>query len=232
MIQRIRNYTKAAPQRDARKLFIICEGNETEPNYFNFFKSLSSNLAIITIPSENGETDPIKLMEYAEQNLLKHVRSENPDYLQNDQVWFVIDTDDWQQQGKIEILREFCAQTNAQLVSQYDEHPKYAMWNVAQSNPQFELWHYYHVYNELPKLEDVEQYVSFKEYVNDKISGGFNVAIHSVYMSEAIVNAEQHFQRDKQGYPILFSTEVYLLCQEILPFVKRDLEKLKSKLSL
>lgn len=232
MIQRIRNYTKSAPQRDARKLFIICEGNETEPNYFNFFKSLSSNLAIITIPSENGKTDPLKLMEYAEQNLLNSVRSENPDYLQNDQVWFVIDTDDWQRQGKIEILREFCAKANAQMVSQYDEQPKYAMWNVAQSNPQFEIWQYYHVYNELPKQEEVEKHASFKEYVNAKISGGFSAATHPVYMKEAIANAEQHFQRDEYGCPILYATEVYLLCQEILPFVKHDLEKLKNKLSL
>lgn len=64
MITRRKNYTKQAPTRDARKLYIFCEGVGTEPSYFSFFEGLSTNLEIITVPPESG-TDPLKLLELA-----------------------------------------------------------------------------------------------------------------------------------------------------------------------
>ena len=50
MIQRNRRYIKNEPSKDAHKIYVICEGSETEHNYFTFFKELSSNLEIIDIP--------------------------------------------------------------------------------------------------------------------------------------------------------------------------------------
>lgn len=232
MIQRIRSYTKPSPSRDARKLYIVCEGNDTEPVYFEFFKGLTSNLSIIPIRSENGKTDPEKLKEWAEQNLINASTFDKPDYQQDDLVWFVIDTDKWQEQGKIKVLRDFCEHVNADEVAQHSEHPVYQMWNIAQSNPQFELWHYYHIYNEKPLIAEVEQYASFKEYVSNKIHGGFNPLIHPAYMKDAIVHSENNFCVDAEGYPMLFSTEVHLLCKQIFPFIKRDIEKLRNKLSV
>lgn len=44
MILRRRTYEKAAPSRDAQKIYIICEGKEREKDYFEFFKEISSNL--------------------------------------------------------------------------------------------------------------------------------------------------------------------------------------------
>ena len=43
MIRRIRDYSKREPSRDAHKIYIICEGKGTEPNYFAFFEGMSSN---------------------------------------------------------------------------------------------------------------------------------------------------------------------------------------------
>ena len=70
MIQRRRDYDKREPSRDAHKIYIVCEGKGTEPNYFAFFEGLSSNLQVITIPPEDGKTDPLKLMERANQILI------------------------------------------------------------------------------------------------------------------------------------------------------------------
>lgn len=78
MIQRVRNYEKQAPSRSAQKIFIICEGDTTEPNYFNFFTGLSSNLAVIPIPSENGKSAPVKLMEWAKAHMKEGGNA--PDY--------------------------------------------------------------------------------------------------------------------------------------------------------
>lgn len=73
MITRRKDYSKKEPSRDSLKVYVVCEGTETEPNYFGFFEGLSSNLQIIILPP--------------------------------DRVWFVIDTDSWEREGKIDVLR-------------------------------------------------------------------------------------------------------------------------------
>lgn len=94
MIQRRREYGKREPSRDAHKIYIVCEGKGTEPDYFAFFEGLSSNLQVITIPPTDG-TDPLKLMERAKQVLIGEEREFTVEYEHGDTVWFVIDTDEW-----------------------------------------------------------------------------------------------------------------------------------------
>lgn len=65
MIERRKDYSKKSPSKEACKIYIVCEGKETETNYFEFFQGLSSNLHLIIIPPENGKTDPLKLLEQA-----------------------------------------------------------------------------------------------------------------------------------------------------------------------
>ncbi len=83
MITRIKAYSKQSPSKDARKLYLFCEGEGTEPDYFSFFKGLSSNLAIITLPPENG-SDPLKLMELSKSKLLSEDSRYVMDYRSKD----------------------------------------------------------------------------------------------------------------------------------------------------
>ena len=69
MITRRKDYSKKSPTKDASKIYIVCEGAETEKNYFGFFEGLSSNLELIVIPPQEG-TDPLKLMALAQHELL------------------------------------------------------------------------------------------------------------------------------------------------------------------
>lgn len=230
MIQRVRNYEKQAPSRSAQKIFIVCEGDATEPNYFNFFAGLSSNLAVIPIPPEDGKSDPIKLMEWAQSHMLSGQTA--PEYTEHDLVWFVVDTDEWQEQGKIAALRSFCSSINQRLAEANPDQRPYDMFHVAQSNPQFEIWHYYHIYDTLPEPEEVDRHATFKEFVNNQIRGGFDFKVHPVYVEDAILHAAELFARDAEGNPSLYSTEVYLLCQTILPFVKKPIDKMKQKVSV
>ncbi len=107
MITRRKDYTKREPSKDASKIYIVCEGAETEKNYFSFFEGLSSNLQLIVIPPEEG-TDPLKLMDLAQLTLLSETGRYSLDFKQKDQVWFAIDTDSWEKEGKIQPLRDFC----------------------------------------------------------------------------------------------------------------------------
>lgn len=210
-------------------MYLFCEGEGTEPDYFAFFKGLSSNLEIITLPPEHG-TDPLKLMELAKSKLLIEGSHYIMDYCANDSVWFVIDTDTWEKDGKITPLREFCASNNTAFPEKYTEVKPYSAWNVVQSNPCFEIWLYYHFYNEVPKLEDIEAHPSFKAFVSNAITGGFNFQNDPVKVETAVENARTNFSRNEEGKLGLFSTEVFELADVIIPFVRQHLDRLKGKM--
>lgn len=229
MITRRKDYTKHAPSKDASKIYIVCEGAETEKGYFNFFEGLSSNLELIIIPPEDG-TDPLKLMALAERILLSDIGKHSLDFMQRDQVWFAIDTDSWEKEGKIQPLREFCACQNDSIAKQYSEMKPYQAWNVAQSNPCFEIWLYYHLYNSLPDKELVKEYPSMKAFVDSLIVGGFDFQKDPARIDDAIKNTEINFTRQDNGNPTLFSTEQYILGKEIFRFVGPEIKKLRNKL--
>lgn len=124
MITRRKDYSKKPPTKDASKIYIVCEGAETEKNYFGFFEGLSSNLELIVIPPQEG-TDPLKLMALAQHELLDETRTHTLDFMQNDRVWFAIDTDSWEAEGKIQPLRDFCNLQNNKIKEDYDEVKPY-----------------------------------------------------------------------------------------------------------
>lgn len=229
MIPRRRDYCKREPSRDAHKIYLVCEGKGTEPAYFKFFEGLSSNLQVITIPSADG-TDPIKLMLRAQEVLLGDNRQYTVECEHGDTVWFIIDTDSWEKEGKIKPLREFCSAQNSAIKGQRDEMRPYPVWNVAQSNPCFEIWLYYHFYENKPDKEAVEGCASFKEYVHKVIAGGFDFEKDPARLETAITNTEANFHLGKDGKVSLFSTEMSKPGREILNFVKTELDKLRNKL--
>lgn len=227
MITRRKDYSKQPPSKDARKLYLICEGEGTEPNYFTFFKGLSSNLEIIPIPPESG-TDPIKLLDLAKSKLVNEDSRYIMDYRANDSVWFVIDTDSWEIEGKITPLRDFCAKSNTDFQEKYTEIKPYSAWNVVQSNPCFEIWLYYHFFKALPNPEEIESFPSFKAYVGSVISGGFDFQKDPVRVKAAVENAKTNFNYSDDGKLALFSTEVFKLAEEILLFVTQHLDRLQG----
>lgn len=214
-------------------VYLSCAKATTEPKYFGFFEKLSPRLDVIPIPSEDGKTDPIKLMQWAVENLISR-KAFDVDFYQGDTVWFVIDTDEWEEQGKISVLRQFCQQQNEALKEtikkQHYEKKPYNAWLVAQSNPCFEIWEYYHIYDEIPVIEEVEKYATFKEFVNAVIKGGFDSNTMPVELVKAISNAKSNFSKDDEGRLKLYATEVCLLAEEMLPFVKRDIDRLRNML--
>ena len=147
--------------------------------------------------------------------------SDAPKYRLNkeyaDEIWFVIDTDRWNEHNKIQPLKDFCNVCNR----------NYNGWKIAQSNPCFELWLYYHFWDSKPKEKDVKQFSGFKEYVNSQIKGGFDSRSMPVELQLAIDNALKNFESEN-NQPKLFSTEMHNLGKVILPFVKIQLDKAKE----
>lgn len=216
MIARKRIYEKAAPSRDAQKIYIFCEGERREKEYFDFFVGISSNLQIIPITPENSQSDPQKLMEQANRLFLVKNHPLDLDIQERDVVWFAIDTDDWGEEGKIKVLRSFCNDQNSNL--------RYSAWNVAESNPCLEIWLYYHIFEDKPDETEVSQYQSMKEFVDNKIRGGFDCSTMPAYIKSAIRNAENNYTASEDG-PSLYSTEEYLLGKDIWKYAGPEIER-------
>ena len=219
-LSRNKIYEKVETKIDAKKVYIFCEGEETEVKYFKYFQGLSSNIDIIPIPNDNGKSDPLKLKENA--NLLFFGNEDvlpqfelNKEY--KDEVWFVIDTDRWNKGNKIELLKEFC----------YSQDESENLCNVVQSNPCFELWFYYHFHENMPDENEVNSFTSFKEFVNSQIKGGFDTRSMPIELTTAIENSTKNFNITS-NQPDLFSTEVHNLGKVIISFVGKQLDKARQ----
>lgn len=230
MITRRKDYSKRTPSKDASKIYIISEGTDSEIKYFNFFIGLSSNLELIVIPSENG-TDPLKLRDLAKEKFFGTDRKHTLDYSQKDQIWFVIDTDTWEKEGKIAPLREFCSDNNSGISKEYDEIKSYKAWNVVQSNPCFEVWLYYHLYDEIPDIDSVPNDRNIKRYIDSLIGGGFDYECDPARIQLAIRRARKSFRTDANGKLEWFSTEFFRLGEQIEKFTGNETRKLLGKLT-
>lgn len=219
MLSRSKIYHKVELGKDAKKVFIFCEGDR-EYYYFNYFVGFSSNIDIIPVPNENGQSDPEKLYQNACVKLLGSI-TEKPKYdfkkEMGDEVWFVIDTDRWNEHGKIEKLKAKCASD--------------ADWRVAQSNPCFEIWLYFHFHPQKPISNEIEECTSFKEFVGKKIPGGFDSTKYPIYFQKAIKHSKGNFVKENDQ-PKFLSTEVFYVAESILPFIKEIIDELLAKHSI
>lgn len=95
---------------------------------------------------------------------------------------------------------------------------------VAQSNPCFEVWLYYHLHSQKPKPEDVEKFNGWKSFVNKSIKGGFDSRKHSIFIGTAIENTKKNYS-ETNGKIDIACTEVFKLAETFYPFVKSVIEE-------
>lgn len=199
-------YEKKEPFRDAFFFIVVCEGKNREPDYFRFFDGLSSRVKIVPVESDTGS---------APKQLIKNAINKEEELdakAERDRVWFVIDTDRWREQ--LHEIRQEC-----------NNHPH---WSVAQSNPCFEVWLYFHAKTTLPNLENIALCKSWKPYLPTIIQGGFNPDFHPIAIETAILNSKASYMEN--GYfPEPASTQLWKLGEELLPLIKKDLDRLKEK---
>lgn len=205
-------YQKVEPFKNAKKIYIFCEGERREIDYFRFFQGFASNIDIIPIPSDNGRSDPAKLKEQADQSIRNNSITLSEEL--SDEVWFVIDTDRWNEGNKIDELKAFVEVKKR----------SYEGWFLAQSNPSFEIWLYYHFNSNKPNNNEVNACASFKEFVALKINGGFDSRCMPLEIQQATLNAERNFESEN-GQPKIYSTEVFNLARQIISFTKAQLDQ-------
>ncbi|MCD4732086.1 MAG: RloB family protein [Bacteroidales bacterium] len=217
MILTNRLFTRRPPSREAKSIYIFCEGVKREYQYFLFFKEIDSRINIEIYPLKpNEDNSPQGLYKIACDCILKTKQNPNPKYelINGDEVWIVLDTDvDESESRKPQInkLRENCKQIN---------------WNVVQSNPCFEVWLYYHFFKEKPLFDGDALCKGWKPLLDEK--GGFDSRKHPILIQTATENSESNFI-ENEGLPAKGTTELFRLSKSILPIVK---EKINNVLTI
>ena len=198
-------YEKKVPFRDAFYFIIVCEGKNREPDYFRFFEGISSRVKIVPVESTDG-SNPMALINNA-------IKMEETLDVKEDRarLWFVIDTDRWRDQ--LHEIRKECK--------------PHSHWKVAQSNPCFEVWLYFHAKSNLPDLQNINQCNRWKPYLPTVIQGGFNPDFHPIAIETSIINSKANYVAT--GYfPDPGSTQLWKLGEELLPLIKKELDELKG----
>ncbi len=222
MILTNRLFKRELPSREAKSIYIFCEGVKREYQYFRYFKEKDSRINIEVYQLHPHEDNsPLGLLSIAKQSILPSEENNyNPKYTfqENDEIWIVLDTDaDKASSRKPQIIQieEFCGQKKD--------------WFIVQSNPCFEVWLYYHFSSEKPVFDGNVHCTTWKRMVNSSIDGGFDSRRHPIYIERAIANAEDNFELH-DGAPDIGSTVVFELAKSIFPLVEAKIKLVLQKI--
>jgi len=208
-----KNYKKEEGVFAPKSFFVIISGGEVrEKQYFQIISNQDKFGRIkIEFIADPKQLNPDGLLETAKykQKRYKSSQENTPD-----KVFIVSDTDHFY--SSIVRIKPECKKNSIILII---------------SNSCFEIWLYYGKFNKKPTdfvipADYLKISNSFKTYLGKKVKGGINPKYAIFDIVDAIQNAKDNFEEDKNGIPKLFSTNMFLLAEDILPLIQSELKKL------
>ncbi len=204
MPKKKRGYKKGEQHKDARLFVIVAEG-EREDAYFAWFHEKNLRISVEVVNREKDKSAPSHFLE----RLRKHIQETGWREKDGDLVWFVLDVDRWKQK-EIEDLIIHCQQeTN---------------WNIAISNPCFEVWILYHI---LTDIEDNgEKPKALKSMVHIEsckvFNHGYDINVFCSMIETAAKNAQNTDEKPQQDFPDRMKTKVYQLAEQMLELLGKN----------
>lgn len=194
-----RSLSRKLGNRQVRKVFVVAvEGEHTERIYFGMFSN--KNVRVHPLPPRRSgpRTTPRQVLN----RLKEYVSSDSYDK-RLDELWLVIDRDDWDHND---------------LDSVAAECTRYG-YRLAVTNPKFEFWlllHQTKCYRP-PTAEacDAELYKLFPDYKKDNL----DLAHLGCHVGVAIEHArrlDEQCPKAAGGWPLETATDVYRLVERIL----------------
>lgn len=193
-----RPYKKGTPHRDYRKFVIVAEG-EREDEYFAFFNEKNQRIVIEIVERDKGKSAPKYFVERLETYDQKF------GIISSDLIWFVLDVDRWTRKG-INDLYNVCQNI-----------PNY---NIAISNPCFEVWLYNHFSN-ISELEN-SSCSELKTKLNTLRHGGYKVNEYALEIENACQTSRSTDTTTPHYFPEPLQTKVYLLGEELIKFLGKN----------
>jgi hypothetical protein len=172
-----KNKRKEAIRDPRQTIYILCEGEKTEPIYLNHFRIRDPLITVKTYHS--GRTDAKGIVNYARKML------QNPIFGPPNQIWCVYDVD---------------ANTPKQLIEALQisrQHPEISLFP---SNPSFEIWYLYHFQDHPESLFNPELIQKLQSHYPDYAKNcDFLVWLIKSFSKHAFVKKmNQAFSRSKK----------------------------------
>ena len=216
-----RLFERQPPSKEAKSIYIFCEGAKREYQYFKYFVEMDSRINVEVYklhPHENNS--PIGLFNIAKSCILSSEENQSPKYnfQENDEVWIIIDVDKDKEDSRkpqIQEIKAFCNQNKD--------------WFLLQSNPCFEVWLYYHLFDNRQSFEEDEKCSKWKSRLNEAIQGGFDSRKHPIFIQNAITNSKSNFDSNDEE-PLKGCTEVYELGESMLTILKEKIDKVLEEI--
>ncbi|MDO9635221.1 MAG: RloB family protein [Paludibacter sp.] len=208
------NYQKPDVEEMPKAFFIIISGGESRE--MNYFRIISANDRFKRIKLE-FIADPLKLSpdgmyELAQYKQARYATSRNED-AEPDKIYLISDVDHFM--NELLRIKPKCTTDGFHLII---------------SNSCFEVWLYFAYHDTIPDFQlpsdPLKISSKFKGWLPSVIRGGIKPekAILSIYQN--IENAKKNYKEDTNGIPILFSTNMYLLAEDLLPLIEPELTAL------
>jgi RloB-like protein len=194
---------------EERKYFlIVCEGERTEPNYFNYFKNFLPNHLVETICVEGQGDNTINIVNRA--IALRDVRKNNTLLPNYDEVWAVYDKDDFP-------------------ASRYNSAISLAKkQNVesGHSNQSFELWYVLHFQFLQNALHRSDYIKTLSKKLNFKYEKNDMKAVHALFEKGNVKRAIK-WAKDLEAMHVHSTpakacpyTRVHVLVERLLKYTK------------
>lgn len=222
LLSRNRLFERKPPSKEARIIYVFCEGADRELKYFQYFQEMDSRIHLeIYKLDPHEDNSPLGLLQIAKTALV--ASSENPtpkfNLQEQDEVWIVLDSDPDRDGSR-----------KPQIAAVRSEVERRDRWFVAESNPCFEVWLYFHFKELFEEFEGQEECKSWKSLVNTMLSGGFDPRKNPLFIEDAKRRAEANFEQEMDGRPKVGSTEVFRLAASILHLLGGQIREERNKL--
>jgi hypothetical protein len=221
MILKNRIFKREPPSRDAKKIYIFCEGAKREYQYFKYFREIDSRIDICIYeisPEENNS--PSGLFNIA-QSCIINERTEKScsfEFRKGDEVWLIYDLDPDKYNSRL-----------GQIINNLEKCKEKKGWFTGLSNPCFEVWLYYHFRAQKPESDQIEKASTWKKILNETVPGGFDSRKHPIFLEDAQSNAGNNYDTEN-GIPKIGCTEVFKLSERIFSLLGRKLREALEQL--
>lgn len=195
-------------KRDYRLFAIACEGSVRERDYFECFEVLSSRISVDLIADVDEDGNVVVSHNSSPDHVLQRaqVYANNTDLIDGDQMWIVVDVDRWPEE-QLSILAQECYSRG---------------WNLAISNPCFEVWLCYHMEEDIPDGGEIKDSGYFKNHLSLLTIEGYSPEVYSPLAFNAIEVAKAKDTNPGMRIPPYKVTHVYRLMEQMKNFSSKS----------
>lgn len=215
----IPSYSKEEEVIDTQYLFVVSGGAKRERDYLRIFENHESNRLRLVFVSKDGQgLTPGQMrgetVESIEEECFLDINGNLTHLADDDSIYLVSDVDEYGD-DLIELLKE--------------KGTRYS-WII--SNPAFEVWLYYHYFDNPNKISEVRnipvaQRSRWLKTELDKVrAGGINPKDAFMLMETAIRNSIANYSLQHNGLPELFSTQMHLLAIHVQSILKDEFSEM------